>query len=190
MRKRKKFEMPRLAITEILMNESIASDCCYSETVTPLITKKNILNGGMINTYTYYQVYSQVVQYFGGLMTAPSTHYTYYAPTIQNPAEYSDAATWISGGLYYKTYDVASFTQNTGHTLSSLYIIEDGQISNRPIDIGGFVQPSYTNCDHMTRSCPFNELVTLKDAHIGAKTPHRLGGVNWQTPHKAAQYNS
>ena len=180
------FETPRVCVTDILMNESIAADCCYSEIRTPFYTEKNVLNGGTINSYSYYQVYSQILRFYEGLAFAPTTHYLYFEPTTVC----NNNAAWVSNGQYYKTYDVASVGQNPDRTLRSLYILEDGQISNLPVVSGGFIQATSFNCDHLSLKCPFNEMVTIQNAHIGARMPHKLGGCNWSVPHPAAQYNS
>jgi hypothetical protein len=172
------------------MNESIASACCYAQVSTPLVTKKNVLNGGTIGTFSTFELYPQIIQFFGGLATTPPVHYTYYSPTVLAPGQYSDQALWIKDGLYYEMYDVAYFTQNPDHTLGGVYIIDKGQISNMPTSISGFVSPTSGICDHISKSCPFNRTVTMNNAHIGATSPHLLGGSNWASPHVAAQYNS
>jgi hypothetical protein len=186
----KQFEMPLLAFTELPMSESIASACCFSQIATPLLTKRNVLNGGTVGPLTSFEVYPQVIQFFGGLATTPQVHYTYYSPTVKDPGKYSDQALWIQDGLYYEMYDVAYFTQNVNHTLGSVYIIDKGQISNKPISASGFVAPTSGICDHISRSCPFNRTVTINNAHIGSTSPHLLGGANWASPHVAAQFSS
>ncbi|MDR1568966.1 MAG: hypothetical protein LBS72_00580 [Oscillospiraceae bacterium] len=186
----KNFEMPTLYMMETPMSESIASACCYSETVNGLTTTKKVLNGGTIGTHSWYTVYPDVIRFFGGIATAPSNHYTYYYQNIDDPAQYNNGAVWISGGPQTKTKDVAAFTQSSSHTLDELWTITDGTISQETIEPGSFVKLTNSGCDHLSQKCPFNEKTTIDFVHTGAKYPHALGAEIWQYPHPAAQYNS
>jgi len=178
------------------MAESIASACCYSVTTSKdgLVTTKNILTGGTITTLETYQVYQDLIEFYGGIASLPANHYTYYRPysadITYSGVTYDTGASPIAG-VGYTTQDVAWFSQDASHQLYQLYVVDkNGQMMPETVVPGGYVQLTYSGCDHLSRDCPFNKLVTQKNMHVNARTAHALGTSNWALPHTAQQYNS
>jgi hypothetical protein len=123
----KKFEMPVVVLSEMMMNESIAATCCYSKTTTGLVTTLKVLNGGTIGDSTTYKLKDAVVKALGGLATAPCNHYEFYeydhtATPPSSAITYDWTATKGPGSnyAYLSGKDVIAFTQDPLGSLGSV----------------------------------------------------------------------
>ena len=184
----KEFEMPRVALQEMCMSESIAATCCYTETSNGLTTVQTSLSGGSLSRYSWREVYSDIIEFHGGLASIPKTHYTYYYPNLDE-VYYDEGAKMISGGGYFSK-DVVAFEQSSKGTLQSLWTIKDGKIVDEKILPGSYVSATRSGCDHMTNACPYNYVRSIDFAHVGSTMPHAFGTTQWFLPHPAQQYNS
>jgi len=202
--KGKTFEWPQVIVQEMAMAESIASACCYSKLTDGMVTTLTPLNGGdIVANYQPdgYQIKSSVVQHLGGIAMLPPNHYTLYVPSNYcEDVQYDEGASPVGEGIRYNKYDVISFGQcPTDGTpflfgeATNVYTIKDNTLkrwSDYSI-VGAYLKLTYSECDHLTRDCPFNEpFPAIARAHVGATVPHALGTSYWMNPHAAQEFNS
>ncbi|MDR1569529.1 MAG: hypothetical protein LBS72_03455 [Oscillospiraceae bacterium] len=197
----KVFEKPVVVLNEMLMNESIASACCYDQKTDGLVTTLIPLNGGtIVKDYRSFSLNPVVLNLLGSYATAPSNHYKLYIPTATAKISYTPGAVPdLSSG--YEVKNVIRF-ENTGTGgVKDVYYVDGSKapgqafLSEACSDLydyngGAYIQLSQSGCTHSDGNCPWMSETKLSLAHVGATLPHALGMPNWSQPHLAGQYNS
>ena len=200
----KKFEKPVVVLNEMLMNESIATDCCYDMVQDGLVTTLKAFNGGTIGSSKTYSLYSDVIKLLGGYATTPSNHYKLYIPKVKSNPGYSysvGAVPDLTGGGFDEKWIIRFDQFNTPGDVANVWYLQDGKgvqatgnnISTDLADwnASAYVQLRKSGCTHTPGSgCPWLKETTLDNAHIGAQFPHALGMPDWAAPHVAGRYNS
>ena len=190
----KKFEMPVVVLNEMTMNESIAADCCYSVKVDGYVTTKTVLSGGEIGTYTTYPLLTDVINHFGTRANLPNYHYKLltYADSL------GDQTAILAGGQIDVDGGVLSSSAWPSSSVNILAWTKDGAKVDGYFDMTGAwaalgsnqrIIESGGRCDHWGE-CAFTKKTEMGNAHIGSQVRHLFGGIDWASPHVAAQYNS
>ncbi|MEG0767371.1 MAG: hypothetical protein RR482_06615 [Clostridia bacterium] len=178
----KNFEMPIVAMNEMAMNESIASDCCYAYTETGLDRISKVINGGTIGTVKVNCWKSDIaanlkIDQFKGIIPACPHYYSVMTNEgLLNPGSVTKIWFMANGGR---------ITPNNGN---------DGFTPAQEAERAAGYRTSWTGsayCTHDSSQCPWISIAAAQNQqHIGATVPHALGGVGWAQPHKAYQFNS
>lgn len=183
----KNFEMPVVAVNEMLMSESIASMCCFAESSTKIggsiITTKTVLNGGSIESVVTKTLPKWITNYFGSIENVPD---------VQWEADIC----WISGGvqILQDTVKVLYYNKYADGTIGLIYK-DQTELTEKKYD-GGLVNIRRTSAiSPLSDDYPYLETSTASNQHVGSLVAHYPGFLpgydrNWQLPHKAEQFNS
>ncbi|MDR1598776.1 MAG: hypothetical protein LBS11_02710 [Oscillospiraceae bacterium] len=214
----KKFEQPVVALNEMTMSESIASICCYAKSEIgdawgTLQTNVTVLNGGSISAKSdgtkRYFVHENVLAALGGIVPAPSVHYTLrtgVTVSYVNQDAINSGATIGDAKISYTDYPLVRFTYGlTDFTfgdvkvkrLDSAYYWDADKktVTEWKVFDNSYAFPTNNQiCSHTTSSCPWitSETVGSSDGgmHTGSTVAHSLGGQKWWLDHVPQQYAS
>ncbi|GHU72193.1 hypothetical protein AGMMS49992_07630 [Clostridia bacterium] len=210
----KKFEQPVVALNEMMMSESIASICCYSQSTvgdfwgTQTVTK-TVLNGGSLGTSgssdSRYRLNANIINHFGGITPLPSYHYVYrqLLGLTGGVDIYPDG--FPVGGRYADGVDLVDFHTNAATSPNNQgTIINFLTVKNAKANLGwslpthryDYIEEksgSWQLCNHLEKGCPWVDEIkqtTTANQHSGSTTAHALGGPTWWNSHPAQQYSS
>ncbi|GHU75144.1 hypothetical protein AGMMS49992_18510 [Clostridia bacterium] len=185
------FEMPSITYIPITMSESIASTCCYAFVYNSsgMIQTQRTLNGGSIGATYGFSIYPKVAQMFNGNENIPKNHYTYFYPNVYDP-NYYDATAMQHGRQGYWAKEVVASHPAGAVNPNRLWVVDMGDVYEAQVLPGSYVQLTVPYCDHVSQKCPFNQMVGSWNQHIGASSPHAMGGSQWWNPHPAVQFSS
>ncbi|GHU70305.1 hypothetical protein AGMMS49992_02390 [Clostridia bacterium] len=214
----KKFEWPVVLLTEMSMNESIASICCYSETSTSTLNKeiivRTILNGGRIGSIAdKFNLIDGVSRAFGGVLPPASQH-----EKITFTTQSDDDWLARNNSTSFASYTVVTAVRANYDWVASAQVLSEGAVvdatrlvfpNGSPFTRGGLlgtyvripgqafspatIAAEGAVCSHNSFDCPWVAVKaseTVKTDHIGSVLPHVMGGPEWYNPHLAQKYSS